>query len=509
MSKSNRKILLTILAGFILAYVILLTVFWKETQAYAVREAQKLVQDALFTHRAVHTYVTKTQRPEIYRLQGEGKLYKEYFSPEVMSFTFVARNVQKLVNEERAKASTQQVYFKLASDNPRNPINQADEWESRLLKRFNSEKIEEFREVSRDKDGRDQLYFAMPIGVNTPGCLKCHSDPKLAPPELLAKYGDKAGFWEDPGVIRALISIRVPLDAYLSNAKRIFQVLAIVTLAAFALMFLSVFYFLRRIDRQEQMLIQSEKMASLGRLVAGFAHEINTPIGVAVGSSTLALESAGRIRKMLSQEDVNEDELVSELQSIDKSCQLTFANLNRAAGLVRSFKRTSVDQTRGEERTYHLRETLEDVVTSLREVLKNSPVTVDVVCPPELSTWGRPGALDQIITNLINNSLLHGFDKGSKPGKITISAKQEGNNIVLDYRDTGKGMDERTRQKIFEPFFTTARDSGGSGLGMFVCYNVATTELGGSIELASAPGEGVHVTLRYPFAGKPAASPAA
>ena len=501
MNKGNRNILLMILAGFMLAYAILVVIFWRETRDYAVREAEKLVQDALFTHRAVHTYVAKVSRPEIYRLQGEGKLYKEYFRPETMSFTFAARRVQELVNDEREKAGVQKVYFKLASDNPRNPVNLADEWEEKLLKRFNQEKdqLKQFKEVTRGKDGRDQLYFAMPIEASSAGCMKCHSDPKLAPVELIEKYGDKGGFWEDPGIIRALISIRVPLDHYLVNAEKIFAVLSSVTFAAFAAMFLGIFYFLRRIDRQEQMLIQSEKMASLGRLVAGFAHEINTPIGVAVGSSTLAVEASGRVRKMLAQDEVDEATLVDELNGIDKACNLTYANLNRAAGLVRSFKRTSVDQTRGEARAYNVKETLSDVVASLQDALKNSPVTVKIECPEDITTYGRPGALDQIVTNLINNSLLHGFEKGTRAGEIALQVFRDGSDLRVEYRDNGKGMDERTRQKIFEPFFTTARDSGGSGLGMFICYNLATTELGGSIEMSSTPGEGVKVTLRFPF----------
>ena len=501
MNKTNRNILLIILAGFMLAYAILLVIFWRETRDYAVREAEKLVQDALFTHRAVHTYVAKVSRPEIYRLQGEGKLYKEYFRPETMSFTFAARRVQELVNEEREKAGVQQVYFKLASDNPRNPINLADAWEENLLKRFNQDKenLKQFKEVTRGKDGRDQLYFAMPIEASAAGCMKCHSDPKMAPVELIEKYGDKGGFWEVPGEIRALISIRVPLEPYMVNAEKIFAVLSSVTFAVFATMFLGIFYFLRRIDRQEQMLIQSEKMASLGRLVAGFAHEINTPIGVAVGSSTLAVESSARVRKMLEQDEVDEGALVAELNGIDKACNLAYSNLSRAAGLVRSFKRTSVDQTRGEARYYNVKEALGDVLTSLQDVLRRSPVSVSVAGPDDLKTFGRPGALDQIVTNLINNSLLHGFDKDTQAGEIKIAVRRDGNDVVVEYRDSGKGMDERARQKIFEPFYTTARESGGSGLGMFICYNLATTELGGTINIASAPGEGVAVTLRYPF----------
>ncbi len=506
MSQSNRAILVKLLIGFVLAYLLLLTFYWQESRGYAVREAEKLQQNVLFSHRAVHRYVTTVQRPEIYRLQNEGLLYKEYFQPQAMSFTFIGRSVQEMVNEERVKAGAREVYFKLASDNPRNPINRADEWESRLLARFNKEDLEEFKEVFRAADGKEYLYFAMPVDVSKTGCLKCHGDPKDAPRELIERYGDKAGFWEKTNVIRALISIRVPLEDYLGNAKLIFAVLSSVTFGVFAAMYLAIFLFIRRIDRQEGMLIQSEKMASLGRLVAGFAHEINTPIGVAVGSSTHAMEVARQARRMLDQEEVDERELIARLDDIEDACRLTYANLDRTAGLVSSFKRTSVDQTRDEARLYNLGETVRDVVTSLHEVLKRSPVKVRLECASDVELYGHPGALGQIITNLINNSLTHAFDPGQS-GEIVISAKRDGMEVVVEFSDNGKGMDAHTRAHIFEPFFTTTRGKGGTGLGLFICHNLATSELKGSLSVDSEPGKGTRFALSYPVEKAPQVAP--
>lgn len=255
---------------------------------------------------------------------------------------------------------------------------------------------------------------------------------------------------------------------------------------------------LELVKQTQDELIQSEKMASLGRLVAGFAHEINTPIGVAVGASSHALETSKRLRPLLKEDEIDERVLQAFVGDLDEACRLVHSNLARAADLVGRFKRTSVDQTRGTARRYNLAETLADVVASLLDVLKRTPVQVDVVCPAGIELYGYPGALGQIVTNLIINSLHHGFAKGTRPGKILIAAGVDGGEVVIDYRDDGAGMDAATRSRLFEPFFTTARDTGGTGLGLFICHNLATSELKGAIRCESEPGPGVHFVLRYP-----------
>ncbi len=229
----NRQVLLVLLPVFIVAYAVLVAIYHDKTEAYAVSEAQKAALDVLLSHKAVHRYVVETQRPEIYRLQGEGLLYKEYFSPKVMSFTFIARSVKELINKERESAGLPPVYFKLAADNPRNPINQADEYESALLARMNRGEVKEIREVVQ-QNGEPTLHVAVPIDRSSAGCLKCHGDPKDAPAELVARYGSERGFHESPNSIRALISIRVPLAPALKEANAIADLLAFVTLLIMA-----------------------------------------------------------------------------------------------------------------------------------------------------------------------------------------------------------------------------------------------------------------------------------
>ena len=245
-------------------------------------------------------------------------------------------------------------------------------------------------------------------------------------------------------------------------------------------------------------LLQSEKMASLGRLVAGFAHEINTPIGVAVGAASTLLEVSQTVMRLMEQEEVDEDELISALESVEEAAELTLSNLRRAIRLVSSFKRTAVDQSSEVSRLYNVKETIEDVNNSLHNKFKKTEIKIHIDCPDSLILYGIPGVLDQVLTNLMMNSLFHGFENGTLSGEILITAQLQNDYLHLKYTDTGKGMSQETAEKIFEPFFTTRRGYGGSGLGMYICYNLVTSQLHGTISCVSSPGNGVTFFIDYP-----------
>lgn len=247
----NRKALLILLPVFLVAYAVLVMVYYQKTEEYAIAEAEKSALDFLLSHKAVHRYVAEIQRPEIYRLQDSGHLYKDYFSPKVMSFTFIARSVKELINKEREKAGLPAVYFKLATDNPRNPVNQADEFESALLARMNRGEVGEIREVVR-QDGKPSLHVALPIDRSSKACLKCHGDPKDAPAELRALYGDERGFHESPNSIRALISIRIPLDQSIHDARNIAGLLSAFSLMVMMGLYGLIHFFVLRIERVQR-----------------------------------------------------------------------------------------------------------------------------------------------------------------------------------------------------------------------------------------------------------------
>jgi predicted ATPase/signal transduction histidine kinase len=245
-------------------------------------------------------------------------------------------------------------------------------------------------------------------------------------------------------------------------------------------------------------LVQSEKMASLGRLVAGFAHELNTPIGVAVGTASSGQTKMKAILRALDDEEVDEEQLVSDLEKLGEMANLTLSNLDRAANLVSSFKRTAIDQTTDETRHFQVKMAILDVMNTLHNYFKRTAIKIQVDCSDNLAVYSMAGAFSQIFTNLMMNSLIHGFSEGKEAGFINIMARLEKDILHLEYSDTGKGIASENLEKIFEPFFTTHRAHGGSGIGLYICYNVITSQLNGTITCDSTVGEGVRFVIDFP-----------
>jgi len=247
----------------------------------------------------------------------------------------------------------------------------------------------------------------------------------------------------------------------------------------------------------QKQLIENEKFTSLGTLVAGVAHEINTPVGLSLTGITHIEDELRKLTKAYESEDMTEDDFTSfvhESRIMSKSIR---TNLIKAAHLVKSFKQVSVDQSSEENRLFNVYEYVDEVLVSLHNKLKESDHTVKVEIDKNISITSNPGSLSQILTNLIMNSIIHAFDDGNN-GKIYIKAYTQNEDMILHYEDDGKGMDSEVKAKIFDPFFTTKRGFGGSGLGMNIIYNIVTRKLKGSISVKSEKDEGTVFIIRFP-----------
>ncbi|MBF0308457.1 MAG: PAS domain S-box protein [Magnetococcales bacterium] len=246
-------------------------------------------------------------------------------------------------------------------------------------------------------------------------------------------------------------------------------------------------------------LIRSEKMAGLGSMVAGVAHEINTPVGIGVTAVSELKERTQQFVSVLKSEGISEEELKEYLSSTTRLITLIQGNLERAADLVRSFKSVAVDQSSERLRTFRLREYVESTVLTMHHEFKNTKLSVLVQCEETLEIHSYPGVFSQIVINLFSNSLIHGFDPGEE-GMIRIQMTVEGKHLRFTYQDDGHGMTEETCRRVFEPFYTTRRDRGGSGLGMHIVYNLVTQTLNGTISCQSSPGHGVNIVITMPLA---------
>jgi signal transduction histidine kinase len=250
--------------------------------------------------------------------------------------------------------------------------------------------------------------------------------------------------------------------------------------------------------RTQDNLVRAEKLASLGQLVAGVAHEINTPLGIALTTGTLMSDEARTFRTTLSAGTLSRSRLNHFVDRVEEGATLLCTNLTRAADLVQGFKQVAVDRVSDESRTVVLETWLDDLLASLRPMLRKGGHTVERACPAGLVIDTNPGVLAQIVTNLIANAVVHGFRAG-EPGQIIVRVSELDDILVrMEVRDTGQGIPPEHLDRIFDPFFTTARSAGSTGLGMHIVHNLVTAKLGGRITLTSELGQGTVVQVDFP-----------
>ncbi|WP_283788968.1 ATP-binding protein [Bermanella sp. WJH001] len=248
----------------------------------------------------------------------------------------------------------------------------------------------------------------------------------------------------------------------------------------------------------QDQLVEQEKMASLGELVAGVAHEINTPIGVGITAVSHLVESIDRINKAFNGGTLTKKQFSDMLSAILESAGIVESNLRRAADLVKAFKAVAIDQSSAEPRLFALGSYIQDILTSLRPKLKRTHHAIQIDIPEELDLYCDPGVISQIITNLIMNSLNHAFSP-EEVGVISIRARLTEEQLKLTYEDNGQGIDQSILKRLFDPFVTTKRGQGGSGLGTHIIYNLVTQALGGRIQCVSEPNKGTRFEITLPL----------
>lgn len=247
----------------------------------------------------------------------------------------------------------------------------------------------------------------------------------------------------------------------------------------------------------QERLVGTEKMAALGGLVAGITHDVNTPIGIGVTATSFLQERLTQLENAYNEKTLTPKALEEFINEAKQSTSLLTSNLDRASELIVSFKQIAVDQASEAIRTINFKDYLNEVIRSLNPNLKKTSHSINLDCPEHLILNLPAGAISQIFTNLILNSLIHGFE-GVTSGVIDIKITCDDTNLMIDYKDNGKGVTQEQLKKLFDPFFTTKRDEGGSGLGTHILFNLVKQTLNGSISASSAPGEGLRYAIQFP-----------
>ena len=251
------------------------------------------------------------------------------------------------------------------------------------------------------------------------------------------------------------------------------------------------------LKKTQDELVHSEKLASLGSIVAAVAHELNTPIGNALTVATSFSEKTREFEEKIKQ-GLKRSSLNDYTQNAHSAADLMERNLSKAAELILSFKNVAIDQTSSKRRQFDMEQTINEIVSTLRPTFKKTGVSLETDIEPGINMDSFPGSIGQIITNFINNSILHGF-KGREDGVMRLTCKLHQDGWVkLIFSDNGNGISKEHIKQIYDPFFTTQLGQGGSGLGLNIVHNMITGLLGGSINVESELGHGVEFTLFLP-----------
>lgn len=249
--------------------------------------------------------------------------------------------------------------------------------------------------------------------------------------------------------------------------------------------------------KSQQELVDNEKLATLGSLVAGIAHEVNTPIGISVTAASHLETEAKQIKQAYDAANITRSALEQFILTAVESSEIILGNLHRASELMFSFKRLTADQTSDFVETFNVHELIDHLVRSFQHRVKNRPITIRNECKELLFATSYPGHVSQIFTNLLNNALVHAFDEGGE-GQVVLSACVEGAQLILSVEDSGKGVDPDVLPHIFKPFYTTKREQGGTGLGLNVIYNLAE-RLHGSVTAEPVSPHGVKFIVSLPM----------
>lgn len=262
---------------------------------------------------------------------------------------------------------------------------------------------------------------------------------------------------------------------------------------------------LTRLCQTQDNLVQAEKMASLGRLVAGIAHEVNTPVGTALAAATRLSNDTRGIEQALAAGTLRREQMNEYIDATSLAARILQSNMERAARLIESFKHVAVDRTRQDRRRFDLAGYLEEVVISLRPQTRKTPHAIALTGATRLSVDTYPDAVAQLVTNLLVNAVTHAFPDG-RSGRVELDLRTDPSGWVeLRVRDDGKGMAREQLDRLFEPFFTTRREKGGSGLGLYLAYSQVSQKLGGTLAVeVSAPGQGTCFVARFPAIAPPA-----
>ena len=467
MSKINLKV---VFIFFIFAYLVSTALFYSFYKELVIQDAKREVKAILDTTNALRSYVENVQKPVIYQLKKEGKLYNEYFDPKILSSSYIARNIHEIHADKQSSKKETPYLYKLAATNPRNPKNRADAFEAKVLKRFRKGEIREYSTILQER-GEKYFFTAIPIDKNKKSCMRCHSTPDMAPQELVNLYGSTAGFHERVGDIRAMISLKVPLSHIIDIHIKKFFFSSLVALLLFAILYLFVYIIYKKDiilqKEQEKLIANQNKLASMGEMIGNIAHQWRQPL-TQLSSILINLE-LHQERGKLSEEKLNQkiteaNEQISYMSSTIDDFRNFFSS-----GKIKFF--------------YPVSQSIELVRHLTNATLERNSILLKTEIEKDFTLFGYPNEMTQAIVNIINNAKDALIERDTLHPCITIKAFGIGSKSKITIEDNAGGIEIKPIDRIFEPYFSTKHASIGTGIGLYMTKTIIEKNNNGTISI--------------------------
>lgn len=453
---------------FILFFILGTVIFYFTLKEFHQEKANQLIEENVLMFDSMQEFIANYQKPAVYKLMNDKNLSQDYFDPTLLSSTYIISHIYEVFKENYAKKhsdSRKNIELRFPSNNPTNPINQATPFEAEVLKKFNNSDIKSYKEIVTH-NGKETLFFALPVARNNELCLQCHGDPSKAPKDMIKIYGDKNGFNEKLGEIRAIDAIYSPIDSDNEMIKFFILIEAMMLVVFFGIYF-TVKYFVLQLSDKDKFIAKQSKFAAMGEMISMIAHQWRQPLtGMSMTTNNMLLD--------IELQDIDEKRFQDNLETINKQ----IAYLSETIDDFKNFFKPNMKME--EVGVAYL---VKDTCMIIDSTLKSNGVEIKNSIDENIKLFTQKNDVKQIILNLVKNSMDAYVEKKIENRVIEISAVDKPKRVEIVVKDYAGGIPKEIIEKIFDPYFSTKDKKNGTGLGLYMSKMIVEEHLCGYLDV--------------------------
>ncbi len=464
-----RLSLRSIAAIMIFLFLISSLLFYTLLKYYYEDEAFKRIEQATRFDKALQSYVNNVQKPSLYSLIQSGHLPKDFFDPTLLSSTFIANHVNDEFVSKKFGDASMLVRLKFASDNPTNSRNKANKYELSILEKFRTNKLVDYKDRLKI-EGKEQLFYALPVAINTNECLKCHGKPSDAPKAMRQMYSENDGFGESKGHLRAIVAVYTPIDSDNKEMLLFFWSIEGLMFFIFLLIYGVIYHYSQTITQKDALIARQSRFAAMGEMIGMIAHQWRQPLtGMSMTVSNMKLD--------IELSMIDEKKWEAQLDIIEKQV----AYLSHTIDDFRNFFKPNQSLV-----SVNVKELIQGSLAVIASTLASHNIEITIVCDEKIILKTSRNDLMQVLLNLIKNAKDAYVDTGISPSTLSLEATQEDTWVKIMVKDNAGGISPSIIHDIFNPYFSTKDEKNGTGLGLYMSKMIIEEHLGGKLEVSSS-----------------------